>query len=196
MIQRSLSILVVLVAWVAPAAAQDRIVFTMGQLAVFARAADTHVTVTNLADGEVYAEVDLAQAGERWQQTSGVPNYVAVSSNRPVTLFTGKALAGRDDWMSLMNSDNDTEFGTVFHGFTEHHLWVFVPRAGPDDPVTVEVVDQDEGDDSHDWAVGDALFANERVAVFYAGNFDDDPLVVRCSSPCVAQVGASSIHWV
>ena len=48
------------------ASAQDtQIVFTMTQLIVIARAPNTNVTITNLANGQVWADFNLPNEGSR-----------------------------------------------------------------------------------------------------------------------------------
>ena len=68
---------------------ETRLAFTMGQLTLFARQADTDITIINLADGAEYASFNLAGEGTRWERTAGVPNYVAVRSTKPVALRPG-----------------------------------------------------------------------------------------------------------
>lgn len=177
-----------------PEAPQSQILFTMGQLEVFAREADTTFTVTDLSTGQDYITITLAEEGDRFSRTAGVPQFISVNADRPVSLFTGKALADRNDWSSVMNSDNNTEFGTTFHGFTEHYLWVFVPRvAGQLEDTEITVNNLSSGTLTTLTSADAETFLNSEIEVYELSGFSNDTLIVECNHACVTQVGSSSI---
>ena len=122
----------------APIPPDSVILFTMTQLNVIARQPGaTTVTIYDLSNNNaVFDTVSLNAEGEMYERTSGVPNYIAVSSTKEVTLFTGRALATRNDWSGVFIADDSNEkVGRVLRGLLETHLFVFVPR-GPGDNST------------------------------------------------------------
>jgi len=178
----------------ASAQQDEQILFTMGQVEIFARQSDTNVVITNLSDGTEFLAFHLEAAGDRFSQTTGIPRYVSVRADKPVTVFTGKALAGRNDWSSVINSDNNTEFGTRFHGFTDYWLWVFAPTVDGAPESEMIVLDLSDGDDSRLLRSRDAVVQTAELEVWQLSGFDDDAVDVRCNRPCMVQVGSPSIN--
>ena len=170
---------------------EPRVLFTMGQLVVVAQQPATHVTVRDLTNGEVFADVVLAEEGARLNRVQGVPRYIEIVSDKPVTALTGKSLPGQKGWSSNMRSDQDREVGTRFHGHVESTLRLLVPRPEGDRSATVvTIIDQTDGDDSRVLRQADASLVKPQVDAFEIRGFDDDSVVVECSRPCVVQSGA------
>jgi len=186
--------LVCLSAPAARAQGGTQVVFTMGQLEVMSRQDDTNVTITNLQSGATWASFNMASEGQRQEWLTGVPHYIGVSADKPLTLFSGKALAGSNDWGSLLVADNNTEFGEHFHGFTEYWVWVFMPReAGDTRPSQVSIQDLSDGDDTVTLTGRDATLLTPTMEVWERPSFDHDTIQVDCNRPCEVEVGSSSI---
>ncbi len=177
-----------------PAVSEELIAYTMTQLRIFAVEDDTDVTVTNLANGSVYASFTLAAESDDWSQNSGVPNYVSISSDKKVIVFTGKALPDRNDWGALIMSDNGTKLGDEFHGFTEYHLWIFASRESSYPPTEIEIVDVSDGDDSTTLTAADADLSNTDVECYHLTGFEYDTLHITSNIPISVLAGSSMIH--
>jgi hypothetical protein len=185
----------------APIPPDSVILFTMTQLNVFARqAGTTTVTIYDLGNNNaVFDTITLTAEGEMYERTSGVPNYIAVSSTKEVTLFTGRALATSNDWSGVFIADDSNEkVGRVLRGLMETHLFVFVPR-GPGDNSTTSVnvtVDPAGGaPTTYRWSDADRNvgYSGADVDVFYLNSQQHKSTTVRCSRNCMVQTGSPSL---
>ena len=167
--------------------------YTMTQIRVFAFEDDTNVTITNLTDGSIYATFNIPTAGSDWSRYPGVPNYISIDSDKPVNVFVGKAHPGRNDWAALIPSTNYTKFGTEFYGFTEYHLWIFVPKNLLQPPTEITVTDLSDGDDTTTLTVTNAELITSDVEIYHLTDFEYDNIHVVSNLDCVVLAGSSSI---
>ncbi|MBN1552283.1 DUF2341 domain-containing protein [bacterium] len=176
-----------------PLPGYDYLAYSMTQLRVFATQDDTDVTIENLSTGSTYASFNLLTAGSDWSQYPGVPNYLHINSSKPVSIFTGKAYAGSNDWGATLLDVNGSKMGTDFYGFTEYHLWIFVTQ-DPGYPATdLNIVDISDGDDSASLTLANADYVDSDMEIYHVTGFEYDNIHVTCNNPSYVLAGSSSI---
>lgn len=186
---------------------KDYIVYVRGYLWLFARQANTKVTVTNVNNGNQVSgsPFTLATAGQltriRLAAGSNSNNHYRVVSDKPLTVATGELNINNanpgDAWATYVTANSGSRLGKTFHAWTNTTVIVYCHKSGSTTPSgrIADITDSSRptsgtnNNDSVTLSASNALINNNDVMIWRFTNFDNDQITVTTATDCSVMTG-------